>query len=119
MLPRRLLATLLALCLFTIGTGSVYGQSARTTASDAMSAFPCPSGDASCGNGVTSAPKNPVKHKHHKQENNIEPQNSLPDSNPNQKIEDAPSNEVDEGVTQDLEEMNRREAMPHDVNRPK
>jgi hypothetical protein len=119
MSSQRLSPTLLALCLFTMGTGYAYAQSARTTASDAMSAFPCPSGDASCAKRLSSAPEKPVKHKHHKNQHNIEPQNSLEDSNPNQKIENAPSGDVDEDVTEDIQEMNNREAMPHNVNRPK
>jgi hypothetical protein len=80
------------------------------------SAFPCPSGDASCGNGAkTTLNKNAAKPK---ARSDSAPQNTLPDSNPNQKIEEAPAGEVDEGVTQDLENMNRQGGA-HPVNRPK
>lgn len=46
--------------------------------------------------------------RHHKRQNHVVLQNSLPDSNPNQKIEDAPSGQnVDQGTAQDFEDMNR------------
>jgi hypothetical protein len=44
-------------------------------------------------------------------------QNTLPDSNPDQKIEGV-SGPVDKGVTRDLREMNR-EGGAHPVNQPK
>ncbi|HLW71960.1 MAG TPA: hypothetical protein VKS22_15205 [Candidatus Binataceae bacterium] len=107
----KMLPAILMVWFFAIGTGAAHAQGARTTAKDAASAFPCPSGDTSCGNGAPAASGSPPA-------NNIAPQNSVPDSNPNQKIEDEPSNDVDEGVAEDLREMNR-EAMRHEVNRPK
>lgn len=121
MVPHTLMPTLLVLGLLAIGAGSsAQAQSARTTAKDALGAFPCPSGDASCGNGSpsTSTKSPPINGVSHKQaQKKIAPQNSLPDSNPNQKIE-GPSGPVDEGVTRDLQEMNR-EGGAHEVNRPK
>ncbi|HEV8015260.1 MAG TPA: hypothetical protein VGP48_06985 [Stellaceae bacterium] len=113
MVPHRLMPALLALGLLAMGAGAASAQTARMIAQGA-SAFPCPSGDASCGNGVKTGSQNPAKQKHP----NGAAQNSLPDSNPDQKIEDAPSGEVDKGVTQDLQEMNR-EGGEHPVNRPK
>jgi hypothetical protein len=93
-----------------LGIGPANSQPARTTAAQAAAAFPCPTGDASCGNGDKAGAK---KAKHRKSS----AQNDLPDSNPNQKIEGA-SGPVDQGVTSDLREMNR-EGGTHPVNRPK
>ena len=113
MLQHRLMPTLLALGLVAIGAGPAHAQLGRMLAQGAA-AFPCPSGDASCGSG---APAGSTKHRRHKHQNDAA-QNSLPDSNPNQKIEGAGPGDVDEGVNQDLQEMNR-EGGAHEVNRPK
>ena len=58
--------------------------------------------------------------RHHKHQNNVASQNSLPDSNPNQKIEDAPAGQnVDQGTAQDFEDMNTELNADHKVNHPK
>lgn len=44
--------------------------------------------------------------------------NNLYDSNPNQKIEDAPQGDDDKGLDQTMDDMNR-EGGAHPVNRPK
>ena len=67
-------------------------QNASTTAQQALSAFPCPSGDASCGNGAAPAAKKPLKRKHHKHQESAESTNS-DGSNPDQKIETTPPND--------------------------
>ena len=90
---QRSLAILLSISMLAIGAGIARAQSASTTAQQALSAFPCPSGDSSCGNGVSSAPKKPLKRKHHKREASAEVKNSEPDSNPNQRIEETPPND--------------------------
>jgi hypothetical protein len=116
MVPRTLMPTLLALGLIAIGAGPAHTQLGQMLAQGAA-AFPCPSGDASCGNGAPAGTTNSGKHKHHKHRNDAT-QNSLPDSNPNQKIEGAGPGDVDEGVNQDLQEMNRQGGA-HEVNQPK
>ena len=90
---RRSLAILLSISVLAIGAGIARAQGASTTARQALSAFPCPSGDSSCGNGVSPAPKKPLKRKHRKREDSAELKNSEADSNPNQKIEEAPPND--------------------------
>jgi len=90
---RRSLSILLSISVLVAGAGIVCAQSASTTAQQAMGAFPCPSGDSSCGNGVPSAPNKPHKRKHHRQETSVDQNNSETDSNPNQRIEQAPPND--------------------------
>lgn len=90
MSPRRPLAILLSISLLA---GVARAQSASTTARQALGAFPCPSGDSSCGNGASPAPNKQLKRKHHKREHGPELKNSEAESNPNQKIEEAPSND--------------------------
>lgn len=90
---QRSLAILLSISVLAIGAGIARAQSASTTARQALSAFPCPSGDSSCGNGVSPAPKKSLKRKHRKREDSAELKNSAADSNPNQKIEEAPPND--------------------------
>lgn len=124
MARQRILLSFLAVCATAFIAGSSYAQaqSARTSPNDALNAFPCPSGDASCGNGSPSSgstdapPINGVGPRKHTQK--AAPQNAEPDSNPDQKIEDAGPGDEDPGVTNDLQEM-QREAMPHAVNQPK
>jgi hypothetical protein len=89
----RSLTILLSISVLASGAGIAHAQSASTTAKQALSAFPCPSGDSSCGNGDSPAPKKPHKRKHHKSENSTEVKNTETDSNPNQKIETAPPND--------------------------
>ena len=89
----RSLAILLSISVLAIGAGIARAQGASTTARQALSAFPCPSGDSSCGNGVSPAPKKPLKRKHRKREDSAELKNSEANSNPNQKIEEAPPND--------------------------
>jgi hypothetical protein len=89
---RRSLAILLSISVLTIGAGLALAQDASTTAKQALSAFPCPSGDASCGNGAAPAAKKPLKRKHHKHEAGAESTTS-DGSNPNQKIETTPPND--------------------------
>ena len=55
-LPRSL-AILLSISVLAIGAGIARAQDASTTDRQALSAFPCPSGDSSCGNGVSPAAK--------------------------------------------------------------
>ena len=87
----RSLAILLSISVLAIGIARA--QDSSTTARQALSAFPCPSGDSSCGNGVSPAPKRPLKRKHRKREDSAELKNSEADSNPGQKIEEAPPND--------------------------
>jgi hypothetical protein len=54
---QRSLAILLSIYLLLMGAGIARAQSASATARQALGAFPCPSGDPSCGNGVSPAPK--------------------------------------------------------------
>ncbi len=114
MAPHRLVPALLALGLLAMGAGPASAQTARMMAQGAA-AFPCPSGDASCGNGAPAHAKKTAKAAKHQKS---AAQNALPDSNPNQKIENTPQGPVDQGVTQDLQEM-QREGGAHPVNRPK
>jgi len=90
---RRSLAILLSISVLAIGAGIARAQDASTTSGQALSAFPCPSGDSSCGNGASSAPKKSHKRKHREHEDSAELNNSDADSNPNQKIEQAPPND--------------------------
>jgi hypothetical protein len=90
---RRSLVILLSISVLAIGAGIARAQGASTTARQALSAFPCPSGDSSCGNGASPGPKKPLKRKHRKREDSAELKNSAADSNPNQKIEEAPPND--------------------------
>lgn len=120
---QQILGSLLAVALAAlIGGSSAQAQNARTSPNDALNAFPCPSGDASCGNGspASAATRSPPINGlvPHEKAQNRAPQNAEPDSNPDQKIEDAGPGDVDQGVTNDLQEM-QREAQPHDVNQPK
>jgi hypothetical protein len=117
-MSHRISAGLVVICLLA-GAAPAGAQQPRTTTHDAMGAFPCPSGDASCGNGLQAAASKRHQHKHREQAENPLTQNTEVDSNPNQKIEDAPPGDVDEGVVQDIQQMNDREAMPHDVAQPK
>jgi len=90
----RPLAILLSISVMAIGTGIARAQAAKTTAQQALSAFPCPSGDASCGNGASTAPTNSSKRKHRKHHDSAGATTSAAtDSNPNQKIEQAPTND--------------------------
>lgn len=91
-LPRSL-AILLSIAVLAIGGGIARAQDASTTDRRALSAFPCPSGDSSCGNGVSPARKKNLKRKHRKREDSAELKNSEADSNPGQKIEEAPPND--------------------------
>ena len=109
MAPHNLVPVLLIFGAIAIGSASA--QPARTAPKDALSSFPCPTGDASCGNGAKIGAKKKAKRI------NSTAQNNLPDSNPDQKIEGA-SGPVDQGVTSDLQEMNRIGGA-HPVNRPK
>ena len=93
MSSKRLLLTLLCMVLLAIRAVIAHAQAASTTAQQALGAFPCPSGDSSCGNGVSSAPQKPLKRKHRKRMQNAETNSSATDSNPNQKIETAPAND--------------------------
>ncbi len=93
MSPQRSLAILLSISVLAIGAGIARAQSASTTARQALGAFPCPSGDSSCGNGVPSAPKKPLKRKHRKREDSAEQKNSEAEFNPSQRIEQAPPND--------------------------
>jgi hypothetical protein len=93
MSPQRSLAILFSISVLAIGTGIVRAQSASTTVRQALGAFPCPTGDSSCGNGVSPALKKPLKRKHRKREDSAELKNSDADSNPNQRIEQAPPND--------------------------
>jgi hypothetical protein len=90
---QRSLSILLFIFVVAIGPGIARAQSASTTARQALGAFPCPSGDSSCGNGVSPAPNRPFKRKHRKREDSAELKDSEADSNPNQKIEEAPPND--------------------------
>jgi hypothetical protein len=90
---RRSLSILLSISVLVAGAGIVCAQSASTTAQQAMGAFPCPSGDSSCGNGASPAPKKPLKRRHRKGEDSAVVNNSEADSNPSQKIEGAPPND--------------------------
>jgi hypothetical protein len=90
---RQSLAILISISMLAIGGRIARAQSASTTARQALNAFPCPSGDSSCGNGASLAPKAPLKRKHRKHKDSAELQNSEADSNPNQKIEQAPPND--------------------------
>jgi len=103
-------ATTCAHDAIALSLGPASSQPAQTTHGQAMAAFPCPSGDTSCGNGAKAGAKKIKQRK-------STAQNNLPDSNPNQKIEGA-SGPVDQGVTSDLQEMNRIGGA-HPVNRPK
>jgi len=89
---QRSLAILISISVVAIGAGIARAQDASTTARQALSAFPCPSGDSSCGNGVSPAPKKPLKRKHRKHEDSAGSTNS-DGSNPNQKVEEAPPND--------------------------
>ncbi len=89
---RRSLAILLSISVLTLGARIARAQDASTTARQAVRAFPCPSGDSSCGNGVSTAAKKPLKRKHRKHEDSAESTNS-DGSNPNQKVEEAPAND--------------------------
>ena len=93
MSPQRSFAIFLTIAMLPIGAGISPAQDASTTARKALRAFPCPSGDSSCGNGVSPGPKKPLKRKHHKHDDTAELKNSEADSNPNQKIEEAPPND--------------------------
>jgi len=86
----RSLAILLSISVLAMGAGIARAQSASTTARQALGAFPCPSGDSSCGNGAAPAPK-PLKRKHRKHAESAELNSD--GSNPNQKIEAAPPND--------------------------
>jgi hypothetical protein len=90
---RRSLAILLSIFLLTLRAEIAHAQAASTSPRQALGAFPCPSGDSSCGNGVSSAPKKSLKRKHHQHEDSAGLQNSEADSNPHQKIEQAPPND--------------------------
>jgi hypothetical protein len=114
MASHRLVPALLALGLLALGAGPASAQTARMIAQGAA-AFPCPSGDSSCGNGAPTHAKKAAKTA--KQQKSAA-KNSLSDSNTNQKIENTPQGPVDQGVTKDLEEM-QREGGAHPVNRPK
>ncbi len=89
----RPLVISLSISVLSIGAGLAYAQDARTTARQAASSLPCPSGDSSCGNGAPSAPQKPLKRKHHKREESAEQENSQAGGNPNQKIEETPPND--------------------------
>jgi hypothetical protein len=90
---RRSLSILFSIALLASGAGIAHAQPASTTPQQAMGAFPCPSGDSSCGNGAPSAPDKPHKRKHHRHEDSAAQNNSEADSNPNQRIEQAPPND--------------------------
>jgi hypothetical protein len=90
---QRSLAILLSISLLAIGAGIARAQDASTTAKQALGAFPCPSGDSSCGNGAPATANKPLKQKNRNRENSTELKNSETDSNPGQKIEEAPPND--------------------------
>jgi hypothetical protein len=91
-LPRSL-AILISISVLAVGVGIARAQEASTTAQQAASAFPCPSGDSSCGNGASPVRQKPLKRKHHRREASAEQENSQAGGNPNQKIEEAPPND--------------------------
>jgi len=128
MLRGKFSSILMVAGLIALSAGPVLAQQpgfSIRSIRDALKAFPCPSGDSSCGNGAPASSgqssKSKRHHKHQKQQQeNVVQQNSLPDSNPNQKIEDAPAGQnVDEGTAQDFEDMNNELNARHVVNRPK
>jgi hypothetical protein len=90
----RSLAILLSISVLAIGAGIARAHDASSTDRRALSAFPCPSGDSSCGNGVSPAPKKTLKRKRRKRDDSAESKNSEADSNPDQKIEEAPANDA-------------------------
>lgn len=89
----RPFAIVLSLSVLAIGAEVATAQEARTTARQAASSLPCPSGDSSCGNGPPPATEKPLREKHRKREDNAEQENSQASGNPNQKVEEAPPND--------------------------
>ena len=90
---QRSMAIVLSMFVLAIEAGVAHAQDASTTARQAASSMPCPSGDSSCGNGAPSASTKPLKRKHHKRDAGAQQENSQAGGNPNQKIEPAPPND--------------------------
>ena len=95
---KRSLVIWVSVSMLAIDAGVACAQEAKTTPKQALSSLPCPSGDSSCGNGVSSAPTKESKHKHRKHEESkrevsAEAKDPGDGSNPNQKIEEAAPND--------------------------